>query len=91
MLALSQSAGSLPVSSDRWKMSLKAGAIWSAHSLRMRFGMLSGPGDFWGLSSCSSFLTPAVVMLIGDIGGCVEGGRCGGLFGFCVVNTDLNC
>ena len=33
-------SGSVPVSIDLWKITVKLGAIWLAHSLRIRLGML---------------------------------------------------
>jgi hypothetical protein len=43
MFALIQSSGSVPVSIDVWKITVKLGAICLAHSLRIRLGIPSGP------------------------------------------------
>jgi len=46
MFALSQSSGSVPVSIDFWKITVKLSAIWLAHFLRIRLGIPSGPDAF---------------------------------------------
>jgi hypothetical protein len=38
-------SGSVPVSIDLWKITVKLGAIWLAHSLRIRLGISSGSGN----------------------------------------------
>ena len=39
-------SGSVPVSINLWKITVKLGAIWLAHSLRIRLGIPSGPDAF---------------------------------------------
>ena len=63
MFACSQSGGRVPLSRERWWMALSAGAIGSAQVFRTVFGMPSGPGALWGLSSRSNLATPAVEMV----------------------------
>jgi hypothetical protein len=46
MFALIQSSGSVPVSIDVWKITVKLGAICLAHSLRIRLGIPSDPDAF---------------------------------------------
>jgi hypothetical protein len=38
----------IPVSIDFWKITVKLGAIWLAHSLRIQLGIPSGPDAFDG-------------------------------------------
>ena len=66
-------------------MARSAGAIWSAQVFRTVFGMPSGPGALWGLSSRSNLATPAVEMVV------VGRSRGGRLAVVRLVKTDLNC
>jgi hypothetical protein len=67
------------------------GASWTAHSLSIILGILSGPDDFDGLTFDSNLSSPSCFIIIGLI-----------LFLHCIfvdgkvvsvvsVNTDLNC
>ena len=58
MFASLQSFGSSPVSSEHCIMICRMGASCSAHSLSMRFGMLSGPEALFRLVFLSSFSSP---------------------------------
>ena len=91
MLASLQSFGRSPVSIDTWKFFCNIGASWTAHSLSVLLGILSGPDEFDGLTFDSNFSSPSCFMIIGLI-----------LFLHCIfvdgkvvsvvcVNTDLNC
>ena len=91
MLASLQSFGRSPVSIDTWKIFCNIGASWTAHSLIILLGILSGPDDFDGLTFDSNFSSPSCFMIIGLI-----------LFLHCIfvdgkvvsvvcVNTDMNC
>ena len=91
MLASLQSFGRSPVSIDTLKIFCNIGASWTAHSLSILLGILSGPDDFDGLTFDSNFSSPSYFMIIGLI-----------LFLHCIfvdgkvvsvvwVNTDMNC
>ena len=86
MFASLQSFGSSPVSSEHCIMICRMVARCSAHSLSMRFGMLSGPEVF--LSSFSSpfwSIVNGVILILARI---LVVGR---LVSDVIVNTDLNC
>ena len=63
MFALIQSSGSVPVSIDVWKITVKLGAICLAHSLRIRLGIPSDPDAFDWFMSWSNFSTPFSLMV----------------------------
>ena len=63
MFVLSQSCGSVSVSIDFWKITVKLGAIWLAHFLRIQLVIPSGPDAFDGFMSWSSFSTPFSLMV----------------------------
>ena len=56
--AVFHTEGTLPVSSDCWKMILSIGAVRSAWSLRMHVGTLFGPMAFFGFSLWSNLMMP---------------------------------
>jgi hypothetical protein len=91
MLALSQSSGNLPVSIDFWKITVKLSAIWLAHSLRIRFGIPSGPDAFDGFMSWSSFSTPFSLMVSFGMGSSMCLVVCGMAVDLSMEKTDLNC
>lgn len=91
MLALSQSSGSVPVSIDFWKITVKLGVIWLAHSLRIRLGISSGPDAFDGFMSWSSFSTPFSLMVSFGMGSSMCLIVCGMAVDLSMVKTDLNC
>ena len=55
MLASLQSFGRSPVSIDTWKIFCNIGVSWTAHSLIILLGILSGPDDFDALTFDSNF------------------------------------
>ena len=57
-LAVRQSSGTSPVSSDLWEVMSSSGAMSSASSFNTCDPKLSGPGDLFGLRSFSSFMIP---------------------------------
>jgi hypothetical protein len=67
MLASLQSFGRSPVSINTWKIFCNIGASWTAHSLSILLGILSGPDDFDGLIFDSNFSSPSCFMIIGLI------------------------
>ena len=77
MLACDQESGSLPVSSDFWKIICRAGANSLAVSLRILAGISSGHVALFGFSPCNSLATPSVVMMMSRIGGMFVLGSCG--------------
>ena len=62
MLACDQESGSLPVSSDFWKIICRAGANSLAASWRILAGISSGPVALFGFRPCNSLATPSVVL-----------------------------
>ena len=64
MLALVQSAGSVPESIDLWNIHVTAGESSAAHSLSTMFGILSGPLALLTLILESNLVTPGVKMVI---------------------------
>ena len=91
MFALSQSSGSVPVSIDFWKITVKLGVIWLAHSLRIRLGIPSGPDAFDGFMSWSSFSTPFSLMVSFGMGSSMCLVVCGMAVDLSMVKTDLTC
>ena len=91
MLALSQYSGSVPVSIDFWKITVKLGVIWLAHSLRIRLGISSGPDAFGGFMSWSSLSTPFSLMVSFSMGSSMCLVVCGMAVDLSMVKTDLNC
>ena len=77
MLACDQESGSLPVSSDFWKITCRAGANSFAASWRILAGISSGHVALFGFRPCNSLATPSVVMMMSDIGGMFVLGSCG--------------
>ena len=77
MLACDQESGSLPVSSDFWKIICRAGANSFAASWRILAGISSGHVALFGFRPCNSLATPSVVMMMSDIGGMFVLGSCG--------------
>ena len=77
MLACDQESGSLPVSSDFWKIICRAGANSLAASWRILAGISSGPVALFGFRPCISLATHSVVMMIIYIGGMFDLGSCG--------------
>ena len=77
MLACDQESGSLPVSSDFWKIICRTGANSLTASCRILAGISSGPVALFGLRACNSLATPSVVMMMSDIGGMFVLGSCG--------------
>ncbi len=57
MLACDQESGSVPVSSDFWKIICGAGANSLAVSGRILAGISSGPVALFGFSPCNSLAT----------------------------------
>jgi hypothetical protein len=52
------SRGDVLVSIDAWKIFCNIGASWTAHSLSILLGILSGPDDFDALTFDSNFSSP---------------------------------
>ena len=77
MLACDQESGSVPVSSDFWKITCRAGANSFAASWRILAGISSGLVALFGFRPCNSLATPSVVMMMSDIGGMFVLGYCG--------------
>ena len=90
MFALNQSLSKDPVLMDFWYIETSPGASCFEHSLRILFGIPSGPDAFDGLSYFSNFSTPSGLIIIVGI----VSSTCFVVFGsvvFCsLVNTDLN-
>jgi hypothetical protein len=79
------------VSIDFWKITVKLGVIWLAHSLRIRLGISSGPDAFDGFMSWSSLSTPFSLMLSFGMGSSMCLVVCGMAVDLSMVKTDLNC
>ena len=62
--ALIQSLGKDPVLMDFWNIEASPGASCFEHSLRILFGIPSGPAAFDGLCCFSSFSTPSDLIII---------------------------
>ena len=90
-MALSQSSGRVPLSSDIWKMICNIGAIAVEHSFITLAGKLSGPEAFFTLISLRSFSTPAVEMLMEEMSGVDPLPMSGTLVRSSVVKTEQNC
>ena len=90
MFAFNQSAGSgsLPVSSDLWKIMLRAGAMLSAQVFNTVLGMPSGPGALKGFSCFSSLATPAVEIMMLSMELVLVGGGLGRWLPVVFVKTD---
>ena len=67
IFALSQSLSKDPVLMDLWYIEASPGASCFEHSLRIMFGIPSGPDAFDGLSSFSNFSTPSGLIIIDSI------------------------
>ena len=91
MFALSQSSGSVPVSIDFWKITVKLGAIRLAHSLWIRLGIPSDPDALDGFMSWSSFSTSFSLMVNFGMGSSMYLVVCGIALDLSMVKTDLNC
>ena len=91
MLALSQSSGIVPVLIDLWKITVKLGAIWMAHSLRIRLGIPSGPDAFDRFMSWSSLSTPFSLMVSFNMDSSMCLVVCGMAVDLSMVKRDLNC
>ena len=70
------------------KRTCRYGAHWSAISLSIRAGILSGPVAFFGLSFCSKVSIPSVVMSMSGMGGDGSPSGVGMLELSSLVNTD---
>ena len=88
IFALSQSSGNVPVSIDFWKITVKLGAIWLAHSLRIRLCIPSGPDAFDKFISWGSFSTPFSLMVSFGMGSSMCLVVCGMSFDLSMVKTD---
>ena len=76
MLACDQAIGSLPVSSDFWKIICRAGGNSLAASWIILAGISSGPVALFGFRPCNSLATPSVVMMMSYFGGMFVLGSC---------------
>ena len=83
--------GTTPESMECWKNSVNGLDRGSANSFSTLVEILSGPGAFWGLSSCNIHLTPSTVIFIFGIGGALLGILEGILFVSSSVKTDEYC
>jgi hypothetical protein len=73
------------------KITVKLGAIWLAHSLRIQLGIPSGPDAFDGFMSWSSFSTPFSLMVSFGMDSSMCLVVCGMAVDLSMVKMDLNC
>lgn len=77
MLAIRQSAGTIPEESDWLKIYVRIFADSAQVSFRMRGEISSGPRDFLQFKPDSNLMTPFLVTSKFGISGCMEGSIAG--------------
>jgi hypothetical protein len=78
------------VSIDVWKITVKMGAIWIAHALRIRLGIPSGPDALDGFMSWGSFSTPFSLMVSFGMDSSMCLVVCGMAVDLSMVKMDIN-
>ena len=90
MFALNQSLSKDPVLMDFWYIEASPGASCFEHSLRILFGIPSGPDAFDELSCFSNLSTPSGLIIIAGIVSLACFVVLGSVVLCSLVNTDLN-